>query len=591
VNALTRPEGRAALPPPAARRWELLPPADPAAVQGLVEALRLPRPLCALLVQRGFGEVEPAKAHLRPRLDQLLAPHTMAGAPEAVERIAQALDRGEEMLVHGDYDVDGISGTALLTRWLRALGGKVTPFLPHRLKHGYDLGEGGVSRAREVGATLIITVDCGMRAHGALESAARLGIDVIVTDHHTPGATLPPAIAVVNPNRLDCPYPHKGLSGTGVAFKLCELLAERRGRTRDELLPLLELVALATIADQVPLSGENRVLVRYGLRFMEESAMPGLRSLLEATKASAPYQSGDIGFRVAPRLNAAGRISDPTEALDVLLASGPEEGARGAEELEALNRRRQSVEAETLEAALEQLADTFDPERDHGVVLAGEGWHPGVIGIVAARITERIHRPAILIALDGGKGTGSARSIPGFHLVEAVAACAEHLDRYGGHAMAAGMGVRTERVPLFREAFAREAARRLAGAPLHPTLRVDAELGLAEITADLARYLPYLGPFGTGNPTPVFLARGLEIVASPRLLRDGHVKFQLGSGAHTIDAIGFRMAERIPPRILAGEGPVDAVFEVSENEWQGRRTAQLVLRDLRGGDAPPRARG
>lgn len=567
------------LPPPPSPRWEVSEPPDPALVDGLVAALRLPRPLCAVLAVRGYGAVGSARDHLRPLLDHLHPPSALAGAEDAVERIQRALRSGETVLVHGDYDVDGITAAALLTHWLRHLGGRVVPFVPHRLRDGYDLGEGGLTRAREVGATLLITVDSGIVAHAAVARAAAAGIDVIVTDHHTPGATLPPALAVVNPNRSDCPYPEKGLCGAGVAFKLCQLLAERAGRPMEELLPYLDLVALATVADLVPLSGENRILVRYGLRALRDTTRPGLRALLEVASVTGEVEAGQVGFRVAPRINAAGRMGDSADALDLLLSTDASASGRVAGELDRLNRLRQEEEGRTLEAALASLAQDFVPDRDHGVVLSGEGWHPGVIGIVASRVVDRIHRPVVLVALDGERGRGSARSIPGFHLYDAVSACSGHLERFGGHRQAAGMDVRRDALPAFRRAFAAEASRRLGGQELRPLLRVDSWMGLDEVSRDLVRYLPYLGPFGIGNPKPVFAARGVTLAEPPGFLKGGHLKVRLRQGGTVLEGIGFHLAGRVPPEHL--EGPLDVAFQVDEDEWKGVRRTRAKLLDLR----------
>jgi len=569
------------LPPPPAPLWTPGPPPDPEAVEALVRGLSLPRGLCGVLVARGYSQLEEAKGFLRPLLDDLHPPELLAGATEAARRILAAMEDEETILVHGDYDVDGIAGAAILTRYLRRLGARVVPFVPHRLRHGYDLGPGGVDRAVEVGATLLITVDSGIGAHAAVERANALGIDVVVTDHHTPGPSLPPAVAVVNPNRRDCPYPDKGLSGAGVAFKLCQLLGGMRGMTPETLLPLLDLVALATVADLVPLSGENRILVRYGLRAIRETREVGLQALLHgAGLGGKEVEAGEVGFVLAPRINAAGRMGDADDGLRLLLCGDAEEARGLALGLELLNRERREEEARTLEEALALLAAGYDPERDHGVVLAGEGWHPGVIGIVASRVVERIHRPVVLVAMDGERGRGSARSVPGFHLYEAVAACGGLLDRFGGHRQAAGMDLRRDRLPGFRAAFAAEARRRLQGHDLRPVIRVDLELPLAEATPELLRYLRYLGPHGIGNPRPVFLARRVELTPPPRVVGDGHLKLRLRENGASVEAIGFRMAERFPPEALEGS-EVDVLFHLQENEYRGVRRVQARLLDLR----------
>jgi single-stranded-DNA-specific exonuclease len=553
-------------------------------VSQLERELHLPGPLCALLVARGLGDVDAAKRHLRPLLDHLHPAELLEGASAAADRLLDAAARGESVLVHGDYDVDGVCAAALLTLWLRRLGARVVPFVPHRLRDGYDFGAAGLERAEQLGARVILTADCGTVAHETVAEARRRGVDVIVTDHHTPGASLPPALAVVNPNRADSRYPERSLSGTGVAFKLCQLLAERRGIALAELLPHLDLVALATVADLVPLDGENRVLVRYGLRALASTDKPGLRALLEVTGTRPErVEAGKVGFVLAPRINAVGRLGDAADGLRLLLTSDPAEAQALARRLDDVNRQRQQEDRRTLEEALALLERDFDPERQYGVVLASEGWHPGVIGIVASRVVERIHRPTILVSLEGERGRGSGRSIPGFDLHGAVSACSHHLGRFGGHKQAAGMDVKRDALPAFRAAFEQEARARLAGSELRPTLRVDLELSPAEATLPLVERLRYLGPHGMGNPRPTFLGRGLELAEPPRVVGSGHLRLRLRGDGCKLDGIGFRMAERVPPEAL-GAGPVDAVFQLHADDYRGEVRVQAKLLDVRPSD-------
>ncbi len=561
--------------------WEVAPPPDDDAVQALVGALKLPRPLCAVLAVRGVHGGEDAKAFLRPLLDGLHDPEGLPDADVAAERLLQAIDSGETVLVHGDYDVDGISGTALLTRWIRRLGGRAVPFVPHRLRDGYDFGPAGLDAARAAGAALIVTVDCGITAVEPVAQARSEGLDVIVTDHHTPGPVLPDAVAVVNPSRPDATYPNPALSGTAVAFKLAQLLARRRGVADEEIYGSLDLVALATVADLVPLSEENRTLVRYGLRALAQTDNPGLRALLDRTRlAGKKLGAGQIGFVLAPRINAVGRMGAASIGLDLLMTDDPDEASRLAETLDEKNRTRQAEDRRTLDEALAMLAERYDPDRDFGVVLAAEGWHPGVIGIVASRVVERIHRPTVLIALKDGRGRGSARSISGFHLYDALDACRGHLTRFGGHKMAAGMDLDAQHLAAFRDAFNQEARTRLEGIPPRPTLRVDVALGLDEVSRDLAHYLQYLGPFGMSNRRPVFVARGVELTAPPKILKDEHLKLQLGHGRARLEGLGWRLRHRIDPDDL-GLGPVDLVFQVEEREFRGRTQVQAKLLDVR----------
>lgn len=565
---------------PPAPCWSALPPSDPGAVAELQRELDLPAVVCAVLVARACAEPADAKRFLRPRLDGLHDPSLLTDGCRAAERIARAIRENETIVVHGDYDVDGICATALLTRWFRLLGGEVVPFVPHRLRDGYDFSAAGLTAALEAGATLIVTVDCGTAAHETVAAAAAAGIDVIVTDHHTVSESLPEAIAVVNPQRPGCEYPEKGLCGTGVAYKVAELVGRELGADQGELLLYLDLVALATVADLVPLNGENRVLVSYGLRRFADTRVAGIRALLDVVNVDpSGMTAGQVGFVIAPRINAAGRIGDSDDALQLLLTESPEEARSLALQLDGINKRRRDEDERTLDEALRMLSSQYDPERDYGVVLAGEGWHPGVIGIVASRVVERIHRPVVMIALRDGDGRGSARSIPGFHLYEALAECSVHLGRFGGHRQAAGMDIRPDAIDDFREAFNRAARARLEPHDLSPVLRPDVLVELADIDLQLVHWLGYLGPHGIGNPGPLFLARGVRLDA-PRVVGANHLKVTLRQDRARLDAIGFGFADRFPPEGL-GDAPYDVLFRLERNEWRGRARPQGKLADFR----------
>ena len=558
----------------------LRPSPDPALVASLRDALSLPDSLCALLAVRGLGDPERSKAFLRPLIGGLHDPAQLADGVLACERLAEAIDRRETVLVHGDYDVDGISGTALLAGWIRRLGGRAETFVPHRKRDGYDLTASGVRRAAEVGARVLVTVDCGIRAHEWVEAAARAGVDVIVTDHHRPAATLPPALAVVNPNRSDCVYPNKGLCGAGVAFKLCQLLGRRLDVPEEDLWSQLDLVALATVADQVPLDDENRILVRFGLKALARTERPGVQALMERTGLRFPLDATSVAYGLAPRINAAGRIGETENALRLLMTEDPQEADALASELEKLNRERRQLDQRMLDEALELLGGTYQAGRDRGLVVAGEGWHPGVIGIVASRIVERVFRPVVMVALEGDRGRGSARSIPGFNLYDAVSECAPHLQRYGGHAQAAGMDVERGHLDAFRDAFQEAAARRLDDADLVPTLEADVEIRLDEIRGDFFRYLRYVGPFGQGNPEPVLVSRGVYLEAPPRVVGRGHLKCRVLQDGAGLDVIGFGLEDHVSPEVL-GTGPVDVAYTLSENTYRGRSSLQGQALDIR----------
>jgi single-stranded-DNA-specific exonuclease len=569
-------------------RWAPTRAPEPSAVDRLVSALGLPAVVCRLLAQRGYAEPSLAKVFLRPGRDHLHAGRAMAGMDAAVARIVRAIDRSESILVHGDYDVDGICATALLVRALEMMGGRPIAFVPDRIAHGYDLGSAGVAAADAAGARLIVTADCGISAHAAVDAAGARGIDVVVTDHHTPPPVLPAAVAVVNPNRSDCGYPDKGLAGVAVAFKLACEVARARDFPEERLHALLDFVAIATVADLAPLTAENRALVRWGISVLQRTPNPGLRALLDSSGLTAREEitAGRIGFVLAPRLNAAGRLGDAMRGVRLLLTADREEARTLAADLEAENRRRRDLDERILGEAVGMLERDYDPARDRGVVLASREWHPGVIGIVASRVVERIHRPTVLIALDENEGKGSARSIRGFHLYHAFEACAGHLVRYGGHRAAAGCSLLPSNVEAFREAFNEVATGALAEDDLLPEITIDAEISLAEATLDLCRILKHFGPFGIGNPSPVFVARGVHLAGPARVVGQKHLRLSLVADDTSLAAIGFGMADRVLE--LESRRPViDIAFRLEENSWvdgSGRRrppAPQARLLDFR----------
>lgn len=551
----------------------------------LAAALNLPLAMCRLLVLRGFGTPDSARQFLKPRLDELHDPLAMAGMGAAVARLLHAVQSGERILVHGDYDVDGICTAALYTRVLRSLGADVHAFVPHRMTDGYDLSHAGVRHAVELGAGLILTGDCGIVAHDAVAQAAAAGLDVIVTDHHAPGPTLPGAIAVVNPNRPDCNYAYKGLAGAGVGFKLCEALIGAAGGDRAALRWHLDLVALATIADLAPLTGENRILTHYGLRVLRDTRNPGLRALMRSAGVGTdrPVAAGQVSHVLAPRLNAVGRMGAAARGVTLLLTDDEAEAAALAAQMEQENIVRQEVDRRILHEALEMLATGFDPDREYGLVLSSPNWHPGVIGIVASRVAERVHRPVILIAEDSaaGRGRGSGRSIPAFDLLEGIRSCAPLLERFGGHRQAAGLDVRVDRIAALRSAFNEHARAVLTPADLVAEVRVDLEVSLAEADTGLCRMLRHCGPFGLGNPQPVFVARGVSVAGYPQEVGSGqHLKLTLAQDGACLPAIGFRMAERARAIDLV-RTPIDVAFQLQEDHWNGRDRLQARLVDLR----------
>ncbi|MEZ4412376.1 MAG: single-stranded-DNA-specific exonuclease RecJ [Gemmatimonadales bacterium] len=557
-------------------RLVVTPQPDETRLSALTAALAVPRALAALLLQRGFDDVESARRFLRPALDHLGDPLALRGMAEAVDAVASAVRAGQTILVHGDYDVDGQCATALLTRALRVAGATVEPFVPHRMQDGYDFREAGLARAREVGAGLILTCDCGITAVDTVRTARAEGFAVVVTDHHLPGDELPPATAILDPQLDGDDSPFSMLCGTGVAFKLVQALVPALGLPSNLPLHLLDYVALATVADVVPLQGENRVLVQQGLKVLMRSRWVGLRALIRSAGLDGKsIRAGQLGFVLGPRLNAVGRIGDAKDGLRLLLTDDEAEAKRLADQLEVQNAERQALDQAILEEAIEQVETNGRLDSDAAIVLAAEGWHAGVIGIVASRLVERYGRPAFMIAFGeeaSAMGKGSGRSISRFHLRDALTACDDLLERYGGHRMAAGLTIHRDRLDAFRERFVAEANRLLQRDDLVPEQRVDVVLGLEEATPELESLCQYLEPCGMGNPGPVFAVRGAWLDGA-REVGKGHLKGVLRSGGASLEAIGFGMFDRAP----APSESVDVAFKLETNSYRGRESLQARL--------------
>ncbi len=503
----------------------------------------------------------------------------MLGLDRAIERLGRAVRQRETVVVHGDYDVDGICSTTLLVQTIRRLGGVAVPFIPNRLEHGYDLTMAGVEAAIAARASVLVTCDCGTKAIGPVAAACAAGMDVIVSDHHLPGPELPDCLAVLNPRQIDCSYPDKNLAAVGIAFKIALALVRSFGETDEFVLRMLDLVALATIADVAPLRGENRVLARYGLRVLQDTRNPGLRALLRASGLDGkPLTAGRVGFVLAPRLNAAGRLGNALRAVELLTSESEREANVIARELEELNRRRQEIDRATLEEARRML-EGVDLDATYGVVLASEGWHPGVIGIVASRLVEDICRPVVLIALSAGEGKGSGRSIGAFDLHEGLVECHDLLLRFGGHRVAAGITIAPERLDDFAARFNRVARERLTADQLVPEIRIDLELALSECTPRLVSLLRHFEPFGPGNPAPVIVAYDVCLVGPPRRVGEGHLKLRVRRDGGSLDLIGWGMAA-LAADLDAGSR-VDVAFRLEEDEWNGERRLQGVLVDIR----------
>ena len=598
--------------------------------------------LAPLLVRRGLADIDSARRFLLPSLSHLHAPEQMMGLRAAVDRLDAAIERKEPILIYGDYDVDGTMAVIILKTAIELCGGSADFHVPHRIREGYDMRDDVIERAAGAGIHLIVSVDMGIRAFAPAATAQRLGVDLIVTDHHLPGPDgVPKALAVLNPNQQDCEYPYKQLCGAGVAFKLAQGLMQRRLDAKDQnklLLSFMKIVAIATIADAVPLTGENRVFASLGLEALRKAVNPGLKALLEVAQVSAkrPPTSGEVGFRIAPRINAAGRMDVARDVIELFSVKDPARARELAAKLDQLNADRQEEERRILRAVEDRFSADPALVDAYCIVIDGEGWHRGVIGITATRVVERYNRPVLVISRDGDEAFGSGRSIRAFHLLEAIESCGALFSRYGGHAHACGFAMPSANVDELRtrlDAFART---RLTLADFDPTLDFEEELWLGDITPDLFQALQLLEPYGVGNPEPVFSARGVQLAAPPRILKEKHVKLKFRAGNRvekieapvseeseelsatailatprchpdgaairrsekvaaiaetqarnplktriTFDALGWHMAERLQQTPLLAGDSLDIAFTIGHNDHPEYGGLELSLRDFK----------
>jgi single-stranded-DNA-specific exonuclease len=530
-----------------------------------------------VLMRKGFASADEVQAFLEPRLSSLSDPFQLANLKAAVDRVLQAIDARERIVLFGDYDVDGVTSLALLAEMLRAYNATPELFLPLRIEEGYGLSRESVERCCQLHRPqLLIAIDCGTSSVAEIAALKKRGIDVLVLDHHEPKSELPDCVAIVNPKTAgdnDATY----LCSVGIVFKLCHALLKIRPLPDFDLKSRLDLVALGTVADIVPLHLENRILVRAGAREIARSRRPGLRKLMEIAAVRSPIVTEDIGFRLGPRLNAAGRLDTAEKALRLLLTKDETEAAQLAQLLDAQNRQRQSVENEILGAVDERIAQDFDPGTHAAIVVGAQEWHPGVLGIVASRIARKYHRPTIIVGFDNvDVGKGSGRSIDGFSLVAALNQCSEMLEKFGGHEMAAGLTIRKRNFAVFAKAFQRVARDQLSDDRLQPRLQLDHELSFSELNFDLLRWHEMLQPFGSGNAQPLFVARGVELAAEPRVVKEKHLVLRLSQRGRTQRAIFFDSATEILP-----PPPWDIAFQLKPDEYEGLIRLQLHVHAIR----------
>ncbi len=567
-----------------AKKW-IIRQHDATQASKLADALGVSKIVAGLLISRGYQDPGAAQSFLNPSLEHLHDPFLMRGMADAVKRLLGAIDDQEPILIYGDYDVDGTTGTAVLLRALRMLGATAGYHVPHRFTEGYGIQQAALEKAASEGYKLVVSVDCGIRAHEPLHWAQANGLDIIVTDHHLPdddeGA--PPALAVLNPNQHGCDYPDKNLAGVGVAFKLVHALFRQKGR--EAVVPgFLKMVAIGTVADVAKLVGENRAIVALGLSDLPRAVNPGLRALIDIAGCGdgAEMSAYDLGFRIGPRINAAGRMDAASAVVELFSAGDKEEARRLAEHLDTRNRERMEAQREILNRAIEEFESGVDREsQTHAAVIAGDGWHRGVIGLAASKIAERLHRPCVVISFEGDVGHGSARSIEAYHLFDGLTACRDLLDKFGGHSHAAGLAIRRESIAEFRRRLNEHAASCLTDEDLLPKLNIDGEVPAHALGFQLSQELRALEPFGAGNPRPVFVTRGFRILSEPQIIKEQHLKLRVaGDDNRPFEAIWWRGVEEAegPPGI---NKRIDLAYELEANRWNGDIRLQLNLKDMK----------
>lgn len=565
------------------KRWRLKPTPDPMAVAALTHD-RCPTTAAQLLAQRGITDPSSASVFFRPALAQLHDPFLMADMTKAVERLERALGENERIMVYGDYDVDGTTAVALVFSFLSRFTGNLTFYIPDRYAEGYGISFQGIDHAVKDGVSLIIALDCGIKSIDKVAYAAERGVDMIICDHHRPGDELPAAVAVLDPKRDDCPYPFKELSGCGIGFKLMQALAGHNNIPLTDLLPLLDLVAVSTACDIVPVNGENRVLSHFGLKQLNDEPRPGIRSMMHMANVKKQLSITDLVFTIGPRINAAGRIEHGRQAVELLLSHDQKQADQIALRVDGNNVQRQALDKEMTLDALDRIAGDEALREAWSTVVFNDTWHKGVIGIVASRLVERHYRPTVVLTESNGKAVGSARSVKGFDVYEAINACSDLLEQFGGHMYAAGLTMALDQVGPFRERFEQVVRSTIAPHMRIPEEEVDLEISLKDLDQPLVRILHHMAPYGPANMRPVFLTRGLVDTGNARLVGDDHIKMSLchpDEPKRWFDAIAFKQGRHL--ELVKSGLPFSVLYTVEENEWNGRRTVQLNIKDIKPG--------
>ena len=561
------------------KRWTLL-EADKTATEALIDELKIHSVLCKILVQRGYDTFEKAKEYFRPQITDLHDPWLMKDMQKAVNRIQNAFQQKEKILVFGDYDVDGTTSVACMFQFLSSIYEKqlLDFYIPHRYREGYGISKQGIDFAKANGFTLIISLDCGIKSVELIAYAKQLGIDFIVCDHHLPDAVIPNAVAILNPKQIDCPYPYKELCGCGVGFKLITALAQTLQLENEQIYCYLDLVATAIAADIVPMTGENRILAFHGLKRVNENPSNGIKALMFLGGATTTMHINNLVFMIAPRVNAAGRMDDAKKAVQMFIASTYEEALTFAEMLHADNDERKEADTSISEEALAIINGDEQLKIRKSTVLYQPHWHKGVVGIVASRLTEHFYRPTIVLTKSGDYVAGSARSVNGFNLYEAIHACREHLLGYGGHFAAAGLTLMPENIDAFAAAFEEEVARTIKPEQLIPEIIIDSELSFADIKPNFYNIIKQMEPFGPENMRPVFVSRNVVDNGYSKIVKDQHLRLVVKQGDTVITGICFRAAHLFP---IVQHGPFDVVYTIDENEWNGSVSLQLKVIDIR----------
>jgi single-stranded-DNA-specific exonuclease len=560
------------------KRWNIL-QVDETRSTALQEVLKINKTLCRILTRRGIDDFDKAKQYFRPQLTELHDPWLMKDMDKAVARIVTAFEQGEKILVFGDYDVDGTTSVASVFQFLHNIYSDTDFYIPHRYREGYGVSKLGIDFAKENGFTLIISLDCGIKSVELITYAKTLGIDFVVCDHHLPDKELPPAVAILNAKQVDCKYPYKELCGCGVGFKLMQALAEKLGLPDESYLNYLDLVATAIAADIVPITGENRTMAYYGLKKVNENPCAGIKALMQLAGVQKKMHISNLVFVIAPRVNAAGRMDDARKAVQLFIEKDYTQALAFAEMLHSDNVDRREADSSITEEALAIIQHDPDAANKKTTVVFQEHWHKGVVGIVASRLIETYYRPTIVLTRSGDYVAGSARSVAGFNLYEAIHACREHLLGYGGHFAAAGMTLLPENVQAFADSFEREVGKLITDDLLIPEIIIDAEINFSEITESFYSILNQMEPFGPENMRPVFIARKVNDTGFSKVVKEQHIRFVLKQNNITLTGIGFNMADKFP--LLQQQKPLDIVFTIDENEWNGEKNLQMKMIDLR----------